>query len=93
MRDPTRVTTVKTPWTPDMMPGSSAGWWWAWAFYVGFILFPVWWVVSFWTKVPETRRFGVDEREEKGVGMIVDDPQIERGGTQIIPKVQAISTD
>jgi predicted ferric reductase len=48
----------------------------AWAFFIGFVLFPLWWLASLW-RIPSTRRLGGEERGEKA--MMVDDPQIEHG--------------
>lgn len=47
----------------------------AWLFFIGFVLFPVWWVSSF-MRTPETRRVGGDDVEK---AVVVDDPQVERG--------------
>jgi hypothetical protein len=45
----------------------------AWCFFVGFVLFPVWWVAALFLRTPRTRVVG----DEKGVSL--DDPQIEHG--------------
>ncbi|EPT00276.1 hypothetical protein FOMPIDRAFT_1123076 [Fomitopsis schrenkii] len=45
----------------------------AWAFFAGFILFPLWWLAAFWP-IPRTRRVG-DTDAEKAVTL--DDPQVE----------------
>ncbi|KAK7064694.1 WD-repeats-region domain-containing protein [Favolaschia claudopus] len=42
----------------------------AWLFFIGFILFPLWWVASF-LRVLHTRRVG------KEVQVVLDDPQLE----------------
>lgn len=47
----------------------------AWAFFAGFILFPLWWLAAFWP-IPRTRRVG-DTDAEKAVTL--DDPQVEHG--------------
>ncbi|KAF7365607.1 hypothetical protein MVEN_00434200 [Mycena venus] len=48
----------------------------AWLFFLGFVLFPLWWVAGFCVPIPQTRRLG-DEEGEKGRGLVVDDPQWE----------------
>lgn len=74
MRDPRRPPKklAETPWTlhfgGDDDPGSSVH---AWCFFVGFVLFPVWWVAALFLRTPRTRVVG----DEKGVSL--DDPQIE----------------
>ncbi|KAJ7794611.1 hypothetical protein B0H14DRAFT_2532833 [Mycena olivaceomarginata] len=47
----------------------------AWLFFVGFVLFPLWWVAGFCVPVPRTRRMG----GEGGltVPIVLDDPQVE----------------
>lgn len=47
----------------------------AWCFFLGFIIFPVWWVASF-LKVPKTRTVGGTDVEK---AVVVDDPQVEHG--------------
>jgi hypothetical protein len=54
----------------------------AWFFFIGFILFPLWWAGSF-IPVRRTRRLGSDA--EKGV--ILDDPQLEHGEGPFFPPV------
>lgn len=74
MRDPRRPPKklAETPWTlhfgGEDEPGSSVH---AWCFFVGFVLFPVWWVAALFLRTPRTRVVG----DEKGVSL--DDPQIE----------------
>ncbi|KAH7922940.1 hypothetical protein BV22DRAFT_1016317 [Leucogyrophana mollusca] len=46
----------------------------AWCFFVGFILFPVWWVAALFFRPPRTRMAG-ESAAEKAV--TIDDPQIE----------------
>lgn len=46
----------------------------AWLFFLGFVLFPVWWVAGFVVGIPETRRIGGGEVEK---GVVLDDPQVE----------------
>ncbi|KAG1906754.1 uncharacterized protein F5891DRAFT_1003602 [Suillus fuscotomentosus] len=74
MRDPRRPPKklAETPWTLHFRgedePGSPVH---AWCFFVGFILFPVWWIAALFLRTPRTRVVG----DEKGVSL--DDPQIE----------------
>lgn len=74
MRDPRRPPKklAETPWTlhfrAEDEPGSPVH---AWCFFVGFALFPVWWVAALFLRTPRTRVVG----DEKGVSL--DDPQIE----------------
>lgn len=51
-------------------PGSPAH---AWIFFIGFILFPLWWIASI-LPVPRTRHFGSGSDAEK---LPLDDPQVE----------------
>jgi hypothetical protein len=51
----------------------------AWFFFVGFLLFPIWWIGSFW-HVPTTRHVGGTDTEK---AVIVDDPQVEHGLSSI----------
>lgn len=46
----------------------------AWLFFVGFVIFPIWWIAGFLVGIPKTRRL---EGHEKGV--VLDDPQVEHG--------------
>ncbi|KAF9533297.1 hypothetical protein CPB83DRAFT_758454 [Crepidotus variabilis] len=89
MRDPRKPAPVQnTPWTlsfpTQVQPGESR--WsfdaWvarggsplhAWFFFVGFVLFPLWWVAAI-VAVPRTRRLGGTDAEK---GVILDDPQVE----------------
>lgn len=71
MRDPRRPPRVQpTGWGPGDGGGAHA-----WLFFVGFVLFPLWWVASCCVSVPRTRRLGADV-EEKGT-VVLDDPQVE----------------
>jgi hypothetical protein len=78
MRDPRRPPKKLAPtrWTLQFSekyePGSGSPIH-AWLFFFGFIVFPLWWIASFW-KTPETRRL-MGEDQEKAV--VVDDPQVE----------------
>lgn len=46
----------------------------AWMFFIGFVLFPLWWIAGFLVGIPKTRVFGAGEAEK---GVILDDPQVE----------------
>ncbi|KAH9950683.1 hypothetical protein B0H21DRAFT_776610 [Amylocystis lapponica] len=46
----------------------------AWCFFIGFILFPIWWVASF-SFIPKTREVGGTDTEK---AVTLDDPQVER---------------
>lgn len=73
MRDPRKPPKrpAGTPWalrlTREDEPGSPIH---AWFFYLAFVLFPLWWIASFW-RIPQTRQMGDDEK------VAIDDPQIE----------------
>ena len=77
MRDPRKPPRIQpTPWTlrrdsPEEA-GSPAH---AWMFFIGFVLFPLWWVASFW-RIPPTRRVGGTDTEK---AVTLDDPQVEHG--------------
>ncbi|PIL35142.1 hypothetical protein GSI_02931 [Ganoderma sinense ZZ0214-1] len=45
----------------------------AWCFFMGFILFPLWWFASFW-RIPPTRVVGGTDTEK---AVALDDPQVE----------------
>ena len=47
----------------------------AWMFFVGFVLFPLWWLASFW-RIPQTRSVGGTDTEK---AVTLDDPQVEHG--------------
>ena len=47
----------------------------AWFFFLGFILFPLWWLASMW-RIPRTRSVGGSEVEN---AVTLDDPQVEHG--------------
>lgn len=76
MRDPRRPPKklADTPWTLHFAteddPRSPVH---AWCFFLGFILFPAWWIAALFLRTPGTRVVG-DEK-----GMSLDDPQIEHG--------------
>ncbi|KAJ7904857.1 hypothetical protein B0H13DRAFT_745370 [Mycena leptocephala] len=82
MRDPRRPPRVQpTGW--GLVFGD--GRWWqgggspvhAWLFFVGFVLFPLWWVAGFCVPVPRTRRLGEDVEEKGREQVVLDDPQVE----------------
>ncbi|KAL0577244.1 hypothetical protein V5O48_004732 [Marasmius crinis-equi] len=52
----------------------------SWLFFIGFILFPVWWVAAI-IGIPKTRRIGGGQEEKK---MTLDDPQVEHGEDAIL---------
>jgi len=76
MRDPRRPPKklADTPWTlhfaTEDEPRSAVH---AWCFFLGFVLFPVWWIAALFLRTPGTRVVG----DEKGISL--DDPQIEHG--------------
>ncbi|KII91066.1 hypothetical protein PLICRDRAFT_158597 [Plicaturopsis crispa FD-325 SS-3] len=45
----------------------------AWCFFLGFVLFPAWWIASLW-RTPRTRHVGGSDTEK---AVTLDDPQIE----------------
>lgn len=79
MRDPRRPPRVHpTSWTPhlhsddeDTSPPH------AWCFYIGFILFPLWWIASL-MPIPRTRHVGGTDTEK---AVTLDDPQVEHGAS------------
>ncbi|KAF7967761.1 hypothetical protein HWV62_33211 [Athelia sp. TMB] len=46
----------------------------AWLFFVGFVVFPLWWLAGV-MRTPETRKIGGSDVEK---AVVVDDPQVER---------------
>ncbi|KAF9453167.1 hypothetical protein P691DRAFT_629213, partial [Macrolepiota fuliginosa MF-IS2] len=80
MRDPRKPAPVQsTPWSlalPSEVESGQGSPLCAWFFFVGFVLFPLWWIASF-VGVPKTRR--LDDTSAGGVekGVILDDPQVE----------------
>ncbi|THV05403.1 hypothetical protein K435DRAFT_104713 [Dendrothele bispora CBS 962.96] len=46
----------------------------AWLFFLGFVLFPLWWIGGFLVGIPRTRKLGEGEHEK---GVVLDDPQVE----------------
>ena len=91
MRDPRRPPPVQsTPWTlsfPTQWQAGESRWtlgsWMArggsprhaWLFFLGFIVFPLWWAAAF-LPIPRTRRIGGSDVEK---GVMLDDPQVEHG--------------
>lgn len=85
MRDPRKPRPIRnTPWTLSLAVGNrepGEGWrGWverggspplSWLFFLGFLVFPIWWVASF-TRIPRTRLLGSEEK-----GVLLDDPQLE----------------
>ncbi|KAJ3873673.1 hypothetical protein F5051DRAFT_462964 [Lentinula edodes] len=47
----------------------------AWLFFLGFVLFPVWWIAGLFIGIPKTRTLEGRGLEEKSV--VLDDPQVE----------------
>ena len=96
MRDPRKPSPVhNTPWSlsfPSHVDPEESRWAWrgwverggsplhAWLFFIGFIIFPIWWLAALFIPVPRTRHLPADA--EKGV--MLDDPQVEHGGCHFI---------
>ena len=72
MRDPRKPPRVqRTPWTLRRESADEAGSpLHAWAFFVGFVLFPLWWIASVW-RIPQTRHVGGTDTEK---AVTLDDP-------------------
>ncbi|CCM03740.1 uncharacterized protein FIBRA_05886 [Fibroporia radiculosa] len=77
MRDPRKPPKVqRTEWIPHLKSEEEeASPLHAWCFFIGFILFPVWWIVSF-CPIPQTRQVGGSDTEK---AVTLDDPQVEHG--------------
>ncbi|KAI0754530.1 hypothetical protein C8Q80DRAFT_1297735 [Daedaleopsis nitida] len=75
MRDPRKPPRIQpTAWTLRMSsPDEQGSPIHAWIFFIGFVLFPLWWVASFW-RIPQTRRVGGTDTEK---AVTLDDPQVE----------------
>jgi len=89
MRDPRKPAPIQsTNWSltfPSQVQEGEARWGWrgwverggsplhAWLFFIGFVLFPLWWVAAF-IPVRRTRRLGGTDAEK---GVVLDDPQLE----------------
>ncbi|TFK40474.1 hypothetical protein BDQ12DRAFT_721124 [Crucibulum laeve] len=90
MRDPRRPAPIQsTPWSlsfPERVERGGQRWalrGWverggsplhAWLFFIGFIIFPIWWAAALFIGIPRTRRLGGDDSEK---GVVLDDPQVE----------------
>jgi len=76
MKDPRKPPSkpLGTPWTlrfaTEEELGSPLH---AWLFFIGFVLFPLWWIASL-LKTPKTRKMGGSDGEK---AMPLDDPQLE----------------
>ncbi|KAK7470993.1 hypothetical protein VKT23_002406 [Stygiomarasmius scandens] len=46
----------------------------SWLFFLGFVLFPLWWIGSFLVSIPRTRKLGEGGND---AGVVLDDPQVE----------------
>ena len=77
MRDPRRPPKIQpTEWSLKLKgPDEDGSPIQAWCFFIGFVLFPIWWVASF-TPIPKTRRVGGTDTEK---AVTLDDPQVEHG--------------
>ena len=83
MRDPRKPPPIqRTPWSLSLPSGGHGRWLerggsplHAWLFFIGFLIFPIWWAAAF-VGIPRTRRLGGNEVEK---GVILDDPQVEYG--------------
>lgn len=93
MRDPRKPAPIQsTNWALSFPSEAETGsrWKWdswverggsplhAWIFFIGFLLFPLWWAAALFIGIPKTRRLGGDEVEK---GVVLDDPQVEHGGS------------
>jgi len=78
MRDPRRPAPIQpTPWSlhfPSAAAGEAGSPVHAWLFFVGFLVFPLWWIAGFLLPIPRTRKVGESEVEK---GVVLDDPQVE----------------
>jgi hypothetical protein len=83
MRDPRKPAPIQTTSWSLSFPSSGDGGWverggsplHAWLFFIGFVLFPLWWIAAF-VGIPRTRRLGGTDVEKS---VILDDPQVEFG--------------
>lgn len=92
MRDPRKPSPVRsTPWSlsfPSQIHVDEPRWAWkgwverggsplhAWLFFIGFIVFPLWWAAALFIPVPATRSLGGLDAEK---AVMLDDPQVEHG--------------
>ncbi|KAH9480381.1 hypothetical protein JR316_0006979 [Psilocybe cubensis] len=90
MRDPRKPSPVQsTPWSlsfPSYVQEGESRWsrsGWAerggsplhaWLFFIGFLIFPLWWAAALFIPIPSTRRLGGTDAEK---GVMLDDPQVE----------------
>ncbi|KDR82561.1 hypothetical protein GALMADRAFT_220549 [Galerina marginata CBS 339.88] len=90
MRDPRKPSPVQsTPWTlsfPSHVQEGESRWAWrgwverggsplhAWLFFIGFIIFPLWWAAALFIPIPQTRHLGGTDAEK---AVVLDDPQVE----------------
>lgn len=77
MRDPRKPPRIHpTPWSLELRnPDQEGSPVHAWFFFIGFVLFPLWYVASFW-RIPQTRQVGGSDTEK---AVTLDDPQVEHG--------------
>ena len=77
MRDPRKPPRLQaTPWALRFASAEDQGSpVHAWMFFIGFVLFPLWWAASFW-RIPQTRHVGGTDTEK---AVTLDDPQVEHG--------------
>ncbi|EIW52420.1 uncharacterized protein TRAVEDRAFT_40715 [Trametes versicolor FP-101664 SS1] len=75
MRDPRKPPRIHpTPWSLELRnPDQEGSPVHAWFFFIGFVLFPLWYVASFW-RIPQTRQVGGSDTEK---AVTLDDPQVE----------------
>ncbi|KAF8627413.1 hypothetical protein AX17_006228 [Amanita inopinata Kibby_2008] len=71
---PSQNVNKRTRWTLDGWIERGGSPIHAWLFFIGFTLFPVWWVAAMCIAIPRTRRIGEGETEK---GVVLDDPQVE----------------
>ncbi|KAI0823993.1 hypothetical protein BC628DRAFT_1323683 [Trametes gibbosa] len=75
MRDPRKPPRVQpTAWHLHLRsPEQDGSPMHAWMFFIGFVLFPLWYVASVW-RIPQTRQVGGTDTEK---AVTLDDPQVE----------------
>ncbi|CAL1713574.1 unnamed protein product [Somion occarium] len=75
MRDPRRPPPTRpTSWTLHLKSeDEDASPFHAWCFFIGFVLFPIWWIASF-APIPRTRQVGGTDTEK---AVTLDDPRVE----------------
>jgi hypothetical protein len=81
---------IETVMSKDAMNSSSGHRGWieaggspipAWLFFIGFMVFPLWWIGGFLVSIPRTRKLGEGGNEK---GVILDDPQVEHGSSLVL---------